>query len=165
MSEKRQKVYPGAFCLTFGSDSFNTEELGTGYYLQAGTLMSRVLSGPDTGDLVPFDPAGEAGEERPIGILFGEADTRTYPRPVTMLVRNAAINAANLAWPDGMTGEEKSAALGYLAQATACAVRGIPVTAPVEEPGGGGEEGSFFLREDGSLLLREDGTNFIRETP
>lgn len=134
MSEKRERIHPGAFCLTFGSDSFASEVLGTGYYLQAGTLMSRVLSGPDEGKLVPFDPAGEAGEERPIGILFGEVDTRVYARPVTMLVRNAAINAATLAWPDGITGEEKSAALDYLKEmAPSFAVRGIPEPEQEEE--------------------------------
>lgn len=149
MSEKREPRYPGEFLLTPppGQQCFERPLLSVGHAVVAGELVSKVGA-----DYVPFDPAGEDGSEQPVGIAFASCDATDEARAVVLLARGAAVNAKCFAWPDAITEEQQSAALGWLAANTGLAARGMAITAPVLN------ESVLLLHVGGSLLLHGGGS-------
>ncbi len=61
------------------------------------------------------DPAATDGSEVADSILFDDADGSAADVPVTVIARDAEVNASELIWKSGMTGNQKTAALAALA--------------------------------------------------
>ena len=113
-----------------GQASFD-KVLVDGVVVFAGELIAKVGEA-----YVPFDPDASDGSEKPVGVAFGNCDASASAQYLSLLVRDAEINAACLGWPDGMSEEEKSAALGWLATNAGLTARGLASTPPDAEPEG-----------------------------
>jgi hypothetical protein len=63
-------------------------------------------------------PAAVDGSEVAAGILYNAVDASGGDAEGVAIVRLAEVNAAELVWPDGISGGEQTTALGELAALT-----------------------------------------------
>lgn len=113
--------------ISVGTRPYERVTLAAGKKVDACGLVSIV-----SGDYVPFDPNGSDGSEKPVGVAYGPCDATEGEQDFWLLVRDAVINANAIDWPDGITGEQKSIALGWLAENSGLVTRGLPITAQSE---------------------------------
>ncbi|BAP94463.1 head decoration protein D [Aurantimonas phage AmM-1] len=82
--------------------------------LSAGQVMGQVTA---TGKYVPVDPDAVDGSEKAAAILYEGCDATDADVRRTFTVRDTEVHADVLAWVDGTTDPEKTAALAELAAA------------------------------------------------
>jgi len=70
---------------------------------------------PGVNKYAPFDPAGTNGTQVAAAILFEGCDATDADVRRTFTVRDTEVHADVLAWPEGVTSDQKSAALAALA--------------------------------------------------
>lgn len=80
--------------------------------LQPGTVLGKITA---TAKYVALDPAANTGAETAAGILYAAADATGADVRQTAILRDAEVNGAELAWPDGITAGQKTAAVADLA--------------------------------------------------
>lgn len=77
-----------------------------------GQILGRLANGV----CVPFDPTGNDGSERPAAISIDAVQAEQgRTKRVDAIVRLAEVAADELVWPDGVTAEQKTAAIAALA--------------------------------------------------
>lgn len=84
---------------------------------QPGTVMGTLSA---DGNAVQYDPDGSDGSETATGVLYGEAaNAADEAAEVSGVVINfsAEVRAADLVWKDGISADDKAAALADLAAA------------------------------------------------
>lgn len=77
------------------------------------TFLFEVEAG--SGEFVELDPAALDGSAKAAGILINRADATSSAADVAVLLRLAVVMPDKLAWPDGITDDQKAAALADLA--------------------------------------------------
>ncbi|NMG39815.1 head decoration protein [Chelativorans sp. ZYF759] len=80
--------------------------------LKAGAVLSRVTA---SGKYVPFDPDGEDGSENAAAILYEGCDASEDDVRRTLTARDTEVHADVLQWADGVSDNDKTAALAALA--------------------------------------------------
>lgn len=67
------------------------------------------------GQYQPLDLAATNGAAIAAGVLYGNAKINAGSKPIAVVARDAEVKLAALTWPDGITTDEKTAALAQLA--------------------------------------------------
>lgn len=86
--------------------------------LKPGTVLGKLTA---SGKYAALDPAANTGAETAIGLLYAAADATDADAGAVAILRDAEVNGAELAWPEGITPEQKAIAIAALA------IRGIIV--------------------------------------
>ena len=109
--------YAGEFVVSEGNGKISRETITvlSGQTLQPGAVLGKVTA---SGKYKVLDPAASDGSEVAAGILYDAVDASTADAEGVAIVRLAEVNAAELVWPDGITGGEQTTALGELAALT-----------------------------------------------
>ena len=68
-----------------------------------------------SGKYKALDPAASDGSQTAAGVLYDAVDATAADAEGVAILRLAEVNAAELVWPAGITGGQKSTALGQLA--------------------------------------------------
>ena len=84
----------------------------SGETLEAGAVLGKVTA---SGKCKAIDPAAVDGSEVAAGILYDAVDASAADAEGVAIMRLAEVNAAELVWPEGITGGEQTTALGELA--------------------------------------------------
>jgi hypothetical protein len=87
----------------------------SGQNLQAGAVLGKVTA---SGKYKVLAPAAVDGSEAAAGILYDAVDASSADSEAVAIVRLAEVNAAELVWPAGITGGQKTTALGQLVALT-----------------------------------------------
>lgn len=86
--------------------------VAAGQQLILGTVVGRVTA---TGKFKQLDPAATDGSEAAAGILIVDVDATLIDVDEGLIVaRHGIVAAATVVWPDGITAEQKIAALAQL---------------------------------------------------
>jgi Bacteriophage lambda head decoration protein D len=106
--------YAGEFLVSEGNGRISREIITvlSGETLQAATVLGKVTA---SAKYKALDPAAADGSEVAAGILYDAVDASAADAEGVAIVRLAEVNAAELVWPDGITGGEQTTALGELA--------------------------------------------------
>lgn len=102
-----------------GSRSRAVETLILGQNLKAGAVLGRITA---SGNLTELDPGSILGQEVAIGVLYDNVDATLADAEVTVVIRDAEVNAAELQWfagataPQIVTGTAELAAVGIIAR-------------------------------------------------
>ena len=114
MPELSECRYAGEFIVSEGNGRISRETITvlSGETLQAAAVLGRVTV---SGKYKALDPAAVDGSEVATGILYDAVDASAADTEGVAIVRLAEVNAAELVWPDGITGPEQTTALGELA--------------------------------------------------
>jgi hypothetical protein len=114
MPELSEGRYAGEFIVSEGNGSISRETITvlSGEALEAAAVLGRVTA---SGKYKALDPAALDGSEAAAGILYGAVDASAADAEGVAIVRLAEVNAAELVWPDGITGGQKTTAVGQLA--------------------------------------------------
>jgi Bacteriophage lambda head decoration protein D len=109
MPELQEGRYAGEFVVSEGNGRISRETITvlSGETLEAGAVLGKLTA---SGKYKALDPAAVDGSEAAAGVLYDAADAEGVA-----IVRLAEVNAAELVWPDGITGPEQTTALGELA--------------------------------------------------
>lgn len=96
-------------CLNYSRDVVT---VAAGQILELGAVVGRVTA---TGKVKRLDPAASDGSESAAGILLGAYDTSLADRDDGLLLARHGIVASHaVAWPAGITAEQKAAAVAAL---------------------------------------------------
>ncbi|EHL97712.1 hypothetical protein HMPREF9946_03995 [Acetobacteraceae bacterium AT-5844] len=113
-----ERFYNGAFLVseangTRSRDTVLMKNTGsTDLVLDAGLVLATLTA---DGSAVPFDNAGTDGSETATCILYGQAIVPAGgEKRVTIVSRDAEVNASELVWADGVDDAGKAAALADL---------------------------------------------------
>lgn len=113
---------PAEFIISEGPHCYSRDvvSVAAGAKLDPGTVVGMVTA---TGLVTALNPATDPadGSETAYGVLMYPALAADAAVKVTAIVRDAQVNSRTLAWPEGITAEQKAAAV------TALAARGIIV--------------------------------------
>jgi Bacteriophage lambda head decoration protein D len=106
--------YAGEFLVSEGNGRISRKIITvlSGEILQAATVLGKVTV---SGKYKALDPAASDGSEVAAGILYDAADASAADAEGVAIVRMAEVNAAELVWPDGISGPEQTTALAELA--------------------------------------------------
>jgi Bacteriophage lambda head decoration protein D len=106
--------YAGEFLVSEGNGRISRETITvlSGETLQAAAVLGKITA---SGKYKALDPAAVDGSEVAAGILYGAVDASAADTEGVAVVRLAEVNAAELVWPDGISGGEQTTALGELA--------------------------------------------------
>jgi hypothetical protein len=112
MSEKTENPRTGDFLLSEANGTLSRENIivDTGT-LDAGTVLGQVTTG---GKYVILAPAAADGSESAAGVLWSRADASGGDAAAVAIVRDAEVIADALIWPDGITANQKTTAIGQL---------------------------------------------------
>lgn len=113
MPELQEGRYAGEFVVAEGNGTISRETITVlaGQTLEAGTVLGKITA---SGKYRILDPAATSGAETAAGILYGPVDASAGDAPGVAILRLAEVNAAELVWPDGITSNERTAALAEL---------------------------------------------------
>ena len=78
----------------------------------AAAVLGKVTA---SGKYRALNPAGADGSQTAAGILYDAVDASAADAEGVAIVRLAEVNAAELIWPAGITGGQKTTALGQFA--------------------------------------------------
>lgn len=67
-----------------------------------------------TGEYKALVPSAVDGSNKAVAILYAAADAATAAVQATIIARDAEVRASDLAWPSGITADEKTAAIAEL---------------------------------------------------
>lgn len=84
----------------------------SGSKLLAGTVLGQVTA---SGKWVILAPAADDGSQNAAGFSYATVDASTADKTGTVVVRDAEVNGNEIIWPAGITGPQKTTALGKLA--------------------------------------------------
>ena len=114
MAELQEGRYAGEFVVSEGNGRISRETITvlSGQTLEAAAVLGKVTA---SGKYKVLDPAAVDGAEVAAGVLYDAVDASAADAEGVAVVRLAEVNAAELVWPDGITGGEKTTALGELA--------------------------------------------------
>jgi hypothetical protein len=114
MPELQEGRYAGEFVVSEGNGKISRETITvvSGETLEAGAVLGKITA---SGKYKALDPAAVDGSEAAAAILYDAVDASVADAEGVAIARLAEVNAAELVWPDGITGGEKTTALGELA--------------------------------------------------
>ena len=114
MPELTEGRYAGEFIVSEGNGHISRETITvlSGENLEAGAVLGKITA---SGKYKELDPAAGDGSEAAAGLLYDAVDATAADAEGVAIVRLAEVNAAEIVWPDGITGGEKTTALGELA--------------------------------------------------
>lgn len=95
-----------------GARSRDVVTIASGEVLEPGTVLGKVTA---SGKYVQLDPAASDGSEAAAAILYEGVDASAADTTRTVLIRDAEVNGGEIVWPDGITGPQKTTAIGQLA--------------------------------------------------
>ena len=109
--------YAGEFLVSEGNGRISRETITvlSGQTPAAAAVLGKVTA---SGKYKVLDPAAVDGSEVAAGILYDAVDASAADADGVAIVRLAEVNAAELVWPEGITGPEQTTALGELAALT-----------------------------------------------
>ncbi|MGQ2992769.1 head decoration protein [Variovorax sp.] len=94
-----------------GTRSRGVVTIASGQNLEPGTVLGKVTA---SGKYVALAPAASDGSEAAAAVLYGHVDATTADRPGVVHLRDAELKGFALAWPSGITTNQKNTALGQL---------------------------------------------------
>ena len=94
-----------------GARSRETITLAEGQDLEAGTVLGKVTA---TGKYAQVAPTATDGTESAAGILFDNVDASAADSKAVAIARDAEVRGSDLVWPEGVTAEQREAAVGEL---------------------------------------------------
>jgi hypothetical protein len=114
MPELTEGRHAGEFLVSEGNGRISREIITvlSGQTLQPGAVLGKVTA---SGKYKVLAPAADDGSEVAAGILYNAVDASGGDAEGVAIVRLAEVNAAELVWPDGISGGEQTTALGELA--------------------------------------------------
>jgi hypothetical protein len=114
MAELLEGQHPGEFIVSEGNGRISRETITvlSGQTLKAAAVLGKVTA---SGKYKVLDPAAVDGSEVAAGILYDAVDASAADAEGVAVVRLAEVNAAELVWPEAITGGEQTTALGELA--------------------------------------------------
>jgi len=117
MPQLQEGRYAGEFLVSEGNGRISREIITvlSGEALQPAAVLGKVTA---SGKYKGLDLAAVDGSEAAAGILYDAVDASAADAEGVAIVRLAEVNAAELVWPDGITGPEQTTALGELAALT-----------------------------------------------
>lgn len=83
--------------------------------LAAGTVLARLTGGANVGKYVALTIGGADGAGTAAGVLYAAADATAADAQQVAMVRDCEVADASLIWPAGITGGQKTTAIGQLA--------------------------------------------------
>jgi hypothetical protein len=114
MAELQEGRYAGEFVVSEGNGSISRETITvlSGQNLVAAVVLGKITA---TGKYRALNPAASDGSQTAAGVLYDAVDATTADAEGVAVVRLAEVNAAELLWPVGITGGQKTTALSQLA--------------------------------------------------
>ncbi|ROO31955.1 head decoration protein [Salinisphaera japonica] len=111
----KEQTHAGEFMVSEANGSRSREQITIAYSkdLPPGTVLGKVN---ETGKYRQLDPAATDGSETPGGVLYDWSDASAGDRKAVAIVRDAEVVRASLAFADGMSQDDKNAALDALAE-------------------------------------------------
>jgi hypothetical protein len=105
--------YAGEFVVSEGNGKISREIITvlSGQNLVAAAVLGKVTA---SGKFKALNPAAADGSEIAAGILYDAVDASAADAEGVAVVRLAKVNAAELAWPPGITALQQTTALGQL---------------------------------------------------
>jgi hypothetical protein len=105
--------YAGEFLVSEGNGRISRETITvlSGQNLVAAAVLGKVTA---SGKYKALNPAAADGSEVAAGILHDAVDASAADAEGVAVVRLAEVNAAELAWPPGITAPQQTTALGQL---------------------------------------------------
>ena len=76
---------------------------------EQGKILSLMVRGSNT--LAPFNPLGENGTERPVGVLLHDCDATAKDTKAVIITRHAIVSDKGLVWPEAITEAQKQEAI------------------------------------------------------
>lgn len=95
-----------------GHRSRETIVIAAGANLKAGTVLGKVTA---SGKYKALTPGAEDGSQTAAGILYGPAPAAAADVRGVANVRETVVNAGEITWPNGITTNDKNAAIAALA--------------------------------------------------
>jgi hypothetical protein len=113
MAELSEGRYAGEFVVSEGNGKISRETITvlSGETLEAAAVLGKVTA---SGKYKALDPAAVDGSEVAAGVLYDAVDASAADAEGVAIERLAEVNAAELVWPDGISGGEQTTALGEL---------------------------------------------------
>jgi len=90
-----------------------TVTAGATAFAAGDTFTITVAAG--SGSYAPLDLAATDGSDRAAAVLYGAVDASAGAEPCTVNVRDCEVHGEALTWPDGITADQKAAAIEQLA--------------------------------------------------
>jgi len=111
---KTEGMYAGKFLVSEGNNSISREQVSfaANLMLKPGTVVALETT---SGEYKALDPAAADGTETAAGILFAAVSTDASGGEGVIIARLAEVIDNLLIWPDGITDEQRTAALNDLA--------------------------------------------------
>jgi hypothetical protein len=94
-----------------GSQSREVGVMQGGVAVPAGTVLGKITA---TGVFVPLAPAAADGTQNAAGVLYQSVAATELAVARTYIARWAEVNGNVITWPSGITGPQKTTALGQL---------------------------------------------------
>ena len=110
MAIQTDKVRAGEFLLSEGCGAISRETIMVAAALMAGTVLGQVTAG---GSYNQLNLDASDGTEEAAAILY--ADSQADQKQV-VIMRLAEVQDSKLTWPEGITEQQKSAAMTALAE-------------------------------------------------
>jgi hypothetical protein len=85
--------------------------LAKGQILDVGAILSRQANGPYTS----LDPEAEDGTQTAIAVLYAATDASDAAAECVVFARECELKGGALVWPEGISDEDKLAAIASLA--------------------------------------------------
>lgn len=102
-----------------GTRSREVITLLAGNSLPAGAVLAKITTGASAGKFTVLNPTSAAdpadGTKVAAAVLFAPVDATAADHAAVITARDAEVKVAALGWPAGITGPQKTTALGELA--------------------------------------------------
>lgn len=95
-----------------GTRSREVVTLITGQNLPAGSVLGKITA---SGKYTALAPAASDGSEDAAAVLFDNVNATAADKPAVISARDTEVKAVALTWPNGISGPDKTTALGQLA--------------------------------------------------
>lgn len=114
MTIQRETLGAGSFLVSEanGTRSREVVMIASGSNLLAGAVLGKLTA---SGEYVALAPAASDGSEDAAAVLFADVDATDADAKGVAIVRDAEIDAARLVYANGVTTNQKNAALVQLA--------------------------------------------------
>lgn len=105
--------HDGGFLVSEASGTRSREAvtLISGQNLLAGSVLGKITA---SGKYTQLNPGASDGSEAAAAILFGDSDASAADLAVAAIVRDSEVHKDELVWPSGISGGQKTTALGEL---------------------------------------------------
>ena len=82
-----------------------------GQLLYPGTVLGKITA---SGKVTQLDPDASDGSEDACGVLYYRVNARSNDQPTIMTCRQCEVASLALIWPDGISDNQKAAAIAQL---------------------------------------------------